>query len=327
VAGSRRSGVTLIELLAVIVIMSLLLGFAVYYMQGANRDLGVVASTDHVAGLFRTAQQHARTTSSPAWVVLDTRGNSAHVLLKETVGEWHLEEDPKGAGAGAGAFGRDAVVSGGKSVPGRVGSGIELSGSGTIRCPEVPLQDPSQGLALELWYLRTAGRGRGVLARVGADVEISCESDGRIAARVGALNVSSGNARLPLDSWCLIQLVYSGRDLRLLLNRIPAAQAVGAASWTAGQPLVVGDSKAGATGVVDEIRVGLILPQERFTLPAEVAFDFAAGTALPPDGILVLGYDAEGRLDPAFGRAFTFALKSPADRREITISQSGSVQR
>ena len=63
--GGRR-GVTVLELLAVIVIMSMLLGFAVFYMQGANQDLGVHASVNHVAGLFRLAQQHARTTSSPA---------------------------------------------------------------------------------------------------------------------------------------------------------------------------------------------------------------------------------------------------------------------
>ena len=100
-SGTGRRGVTLLELLAVIVIISMLLGFAVYYMQGANRDLGVVASVNHVAGLFRIAQQHARTTSSPAWVALDTRGNTAYVLLKETVGEWHLEPDPKGGGTGA----------------------------------------------------------------------------------------------------------------------------------------------------------------------------------------------------------------------------------
>jgi hypothetical protein len=42
---------------------------------------------------------------------------------------------------------------------------------------------------------------------------------------------------------------------------------------------------------------------------------------------VVVGYDAEGRLDPAFGRAFSFGIKSSADRRGITISQSGSVQR
>jgi prepilin-type N-terminal cleavage/methylation domain-containing protein len=327
-AGAGRRGVTLLELLAVIVIISMLLGFAVFYMQSANRDLGVVASVNHVAGLFRLAHQHARTTSSPAWVVLDTRGNSAYVLLKETVGEWHLEPDAKGGGTGAGAFGRDAAITGGKSVPGRVGQGLELSGSGSVRCPEVPLQDPSQGIAIELWFLRLPGRSRGILARVGAEIEIAAETDGQISARVGALSVRSGNQlRLPLDTWCHVQMIFSGRDLRLLLNRIPAGIAVGAGAWTPGQPLVVGDPKSGVTGVVDEIRVGLILPQERYTLPSEVTFELPAGFPLPADGAVVVGYDAEGRLDPAFGRAFSFGIKSSADRRGITISQSGSVQR
>lgn len=321
-----RRGVTVLELLAVIVIMSMLLGFAVFYMQGANQDLGVHASVNHVAGLFRLAHQHARTTSSPAWVVLDTRGNVAHVLLKETVGEWHLEQDASGK-QGEGAFGRDAVVQGGKAVPGRIGQGVELGGSGVIRCPEVPLQDPAQGLSLELWFLRAGGRSRAVLAKVGNDVELAAEVNGELQARVGALSVRSAGLRVPLDAWCHVLLIYSGRDLRLFLNRVPAGMAAGAAAWAAGQPLIVGDTKSGLVGIVDEIRVGLILPQERFSLPAQVSFDFQPGYAPPADGFVVVGYDGEGRLDPAFGKAFSFAIKSSSDRRPITISQSGSVQR
>jgi len=323
--GSRR-GVTVLELLAVIVIMSMLLGFAVYYMQGANQDLGVHASVNHVAGLFRLAHQHARTTSSPAWVVLDTRGNAVHVLLKETVGEWHLEQDPSG-NPGQGAFGRDAVVQGRKPVQGRVGERVELGGSGVIRCPEVPLQDPAQGIALELWFLRTGGRSRAILAKVGNDVELAAEINGEVQARVGGLTVRSAGLRVPLDAWCHAQLIYSGRDLRLFLNRVPAGMAAGAAVWAAGQPLIVGDAKSGLVGIVDEIRVGLILPQERFALPAQVTFDFLPGFAPPADGFVVVGYDGEGRLDPAFGKAFSFGIKSSSDRRAITISQSGSVQR
>ena len=323
--GGRR-GVTVLELLAVIVIMSMLLGFAVFYMQGANRDLGLHASANHVAGLFRLAHQHARTTSSPAWVVLETRENAAHLLLKETVGEWHLEQDPAGK-QGQGAFGRDAVVENGKAVQGRVGQGVEFQGGGYIRCPEIPLQDPAQGLALELWMMRRGGRNRAVLAKVGSDVELSAETNGEISARVGGLGVRSAGMRVPLDAWCHVLMIWSGRDLRLFLNRVPAGTAAGPATWTAGQPLVVGDSKSGLVGVVDEIRVGLILPQDRFRLPPEVSFEFKPGFTPPPDGAVVVGYDPEGRLDPAFGKAFGFDLKSAADRRTLTISQSGSVQR
>jgi hypothetical protein len=305
-------------MLAVITIFSLMLAMSVFFMQNANRDLGVSAAIGHVAGLLRLAQQHARTTSSPAWVVLDTKENQAHALLKETVGEWHLED--------ATGFGSPAQITGGSKVPGRVGQGVLFQGSGTIQCGEVPLFAPDQGIAIELWFLRRPGRSRGVLARVADQVELAAETNGRISGRVGGLSVDSGNVRLPQDSWCYVQLIYSGRDLRIFLNRTPCGLVAGSTSWTPG-PFQVGDARAGITGIVDEVRLSLITPQDRFPLAAECAFDFAPGFTVPPDGKVIIGFDPEGRLDPSLPPPFTFGVKSSADRKGLTILLSGAVQR
>jgi prepilin-type N-terminal cleavage/methylation domain-containing protein len=317
---SRRrgvSGLTLIEMLTVITVFAMLLAFSIVFMQNANRDLGVAAGLGHVAGLLRIAQQHARTTAAPAWVVLDTTENAAHALLKETVGEWHLED-----GTG---FGAPAQVTGGTRVPGRVGQGILFAGSGTIQCGEVPVFAPNQGVAVELWYLRRPGRSRGVLARIGDQLELAAETDGRISGRVGTLQVHSDQVRLPADAWCWVQLVYSGRDLRLFLNRNPCGTTAGSTAWTPG-PFQVGDARAGVSGIVDEIRLSLIVPQERFALAPECRFDFSPSFKVPPDGKVVLGFDAEGRLEPPPAPPFTFAVRSPADRRELTVQLSGALQ-
>ncbi len=299
-------------------IFSLMLALSVAFMQNANKDLGVSAAVSHIAGLLRLGQQHARTTTSPAWVVLDTKERQAHVLLKETVGEWHLED-----GTG---FGAPAQVTGGTRVPGRVGQGVLFQGSGTILCGDVPQFAPEQGIAIELWFLRRPGRSRGVLARVTDQVELAAETNGQISGHVGALRVDSGNLRLPQDSWCYVQLIYSGRDLRLFLNRTPCGQVAGTAAWTPGA-FQVGDARAGVSGIVDEVRLSLITPQDRFSLAPECEFEFAPTFQVPPDGKVVIGFDPEGRLEPSLTPPFTFAVKSTADKRALTILLSGAVQR
>src|SRR5213083_513299 len=142
-----RRGVTLLELLTVVIIFSIMLSLTAVFMQGANRDLGVAAAANHAVGVLRVAHQQSRSSSAPSWVVLDTKQNRIFLLLKETVGEWHLE-DSTGTTT-SGAFGRDAKVSGGTPDRGRVGKGMHLSANATISCGEVPLYAPDQGLAIE----------------------------------------------------------------------------------------------------------------------------------------------------------------------------------
>jgi prepilin-type N-terminal cleavage/methylation domain-containing protein len=323
-SGRRsRRGVTLLELIIVVVIFSMLLGFTIYLLKGANRDLGVTATANQLAGLLRAARQLARTDASPTWVVLRTGDQTAYVLVKETVGEWHFEEQ---GGPERGAFGKVAQIKSGTPVPGRVGRAIKLGGSGTIHCGEVPVYAPDQGVAIELWFLRTHGKvGRGVLATIGGEVELSVETDGHVQGRVGGLRVSSGGARVPNDSWCHVQLIYSGRDLRLLLNHSQVAQAAGKANGTLNSAFVVGDARGGFAGLVDEVRLSLIVPRDTVQLPAEVSFELVSGVTAGPDGEAVIPFDAEGRLGlPA---EVVIAVKSPTERREVTVGKGGNVRR
>src|SRR6185295_19267910 len=114
--------------LTVVVIFSILLGLAVTFMQGANNDLGVAAAANGAVGVLRVAHQESRSSSSPCWVVFDTKGGRIFLLVKETVGEWHLEDMVT-----TGAFGKDGKVNGGTPAQvGRIGKGILLSGSSSI---------------------------------------------------------------------------------------------------------------------------------------------------------------------------------------------------
>jgi len=319
--SAPRRGVTLLELLTVLVIFSLLLGLTAAFLQGANRDLGVSAAANHAVGVLHVAHQESRSSAAPSWVVLDTKLNRLYLLSKETVGEWHLEDL-----ATTGAFGKDGKVTGGSLVKGRVGNGIQLSGSASIAFGEVPTYAPDQGIAIEFWFLRRSGRGRGVLASVGDAVEISAEADGRIEARVGAIRASSGQIHLPNDAWCYLQAIYSGRELKLILNRREVQSVAGKMELPRGLNFSVGGS--GFTGIVDEVRLGLIIPREEYYLPGECSFAFKPGYVVPESGEMVIAFDAEGRLDPSVSpQPFSFTIKSPAAQQEITVGPGGTLQR
>jgi len=304
-----------------VVIFSILLGLAVTFLQGANKDLGVASAANGAVGVLRMAHQQSRSTSSPSWVVLDTKANRIYLLLKETIGEWHLEDMVT-----TGAFGKDGKVSGGGSQAqvARVGKGIQLSGSASIAFGEVPLLVPEQGLAIELWFLRRSGRGRGVLCTIGSDVEVVSESDGHVEAKVGALRATSGQMRVPVDAWCHLQVMFSGRELRLILNRREVQAVQGKADWARGGVFTVGGS--GFTGIVDEVRLGLILPRDEVQLPAEVTIA-VEGVQVPESGEVVIAFDSEGRLDPSVTpQPFSFVVKSTADAKRISVGPGGTLQ-
>lgn len=313
---------TLLELLTVLVIFSILLGITAAIMQGANRDLGVSAAANRASGMLRVAHQESRSSAAPSWVVFDTKQGRIFMLMKETVGEWHLEDD--NGGTTTGAFGRDAKLNNAKLVPARVGKGAQLSGSASIACGAVPDYTADQGISVEFWFLRRSGRGRGTLASAGDAVEISSESDGHVEAKVGTLRATSSPMCIPNDAWCLCQVVYSGRELKLILNRREVQTVAGKTELPRGVPFNVGGS--GFTGIIDEVRLGLIIPREEYYLPAECTMTFK-GTPVPDNGEVVVAFDSEGRLEPSVRWPFEFSIKSPTSEQAISVGPGGTLMR
>lgn len=326
-AGRGSRGVTLLELIAVVVIFSLLLAFSIGYMRLADQDLGVTAAAHHIVALLRGAHQASRGDASPAWVVLRTRENSVFMMAKEVIGEWHFEDPPE-----EGAFGKRARITGGSLIPGRVGQALLLNG-GQVDAGEVPVLDPGQGIAVECWVAWQPAGGRQILCTAGRVLEVAIEGDGRVQARLGGLTVSSRDLRImpgfPQPLWCPLQVLYGGGELRLYLNdRLVEAKA-GPLTWPGEVPFAVGDRNAPFKGAVDELRLSLILPRDVYDLPGQARFEI-----LPPavpdaqTGEYVIHFDPEGRLDPArHSSPVRFSLKSPAGERTIEVGLDGTVRR
>ncbi len=97
--GAARSGMTLLELLVVIVLICILMGMTVYFVQSRGSDLGVDASANQVASQLRGVHQMARSNAIPGWVLINFRQNSVSMLVGETIGEWHFEESAPDEGA------------------------------------------------------------------------------------------------------------------------------------------------------------------------------------------------------------------------------------
>jgi len=265
-------GVTLLELVVVIVILALLLGLSIALFSGANRDLGVRASANQLVAVLRGARDEARSAHAPAWVVVHTGENSVVAMTKETVGEWHFEDTVT-----TGAFGRNARVTNGQHVPARVGMGFRLSGSTSIDCGEIPLYAPDQGLAIEFWLQRFGGTSRQIVCTVGTWLELAIDVSGRVVANFGGFSLNSGDVYLRSpDAWFYLQLVYDGREAQLFINDALIVARAGRAPWSKAAPLVVG-GKGGVSGVIDEVRVGIILPREKYFLPPETKFELPPG--------------------------------------------------
>ncbi|MBI2901482.1 MAG: prepilin-type N-terminal cleavage/methylation domain-containing protein [Planctomycetes bacterium] len=321
---NHRAGVTLIEVVVVIVIISLLLGLSVALYRNANRDLGVRAAAGHLVAVLRAARDEARATRSPAWVVLDVAGNAVYAMTKETAGEWHFEDTVT-----TGAFGKNGRVTNGVLVPGRVGSALQMTGSTTVDCGEFPVYAEDQGVAIEFWFYRVDAPRRQMLCAIGPQLEMSIEANGQLVARIGTATLSSGSVTFRgSDRWYRIHLVFNGREAQLVVNDALLATGAVTMKWTKGQALVLGASKGGCQGILDEFRVSLIFARERYLLPSEAKFDLPQGYLAPKQTEFVIHFDGEGRLDPRkHSNQLRIKIKSPAEEKEITINPTGMVQR
>ena len=128
---------------------------------------------------------------------------------------------------------------------------------------------------------------------------------------------------MPLESWCRLQFVHSGRESRLSLNGREVARVAGTLNWPGPLPFTVGGQGFG--GLVDEIRLGLVIPRNEYMLPAECAFSFPENVQVPKEGDVVIAFDSEGRLD--MPEEFRFTIRSSEASTEIRIGPSGTLQR
>src|SRR5258705_331541 len=100
-AGFRASGFTLVELLAVLAIISVVGGLSAGAFQLARRSYAFSASAARVEGIIRAARNAALENGAPSRAVIDAAKGEAVGYAFESVGEWGFEEAADGIALGA----------------------------------------------------------------------------------------------------------------------------------------------------------------------------------------------------------------------------------
>ena len=256
-----------------------------------------------------------------------TAPHSYYMMTAETVGMWHFES--RDGTQTPGALGRNASLSRVRTVQGRVGNAFELKASSTIDCGEIPIITEKQGIAVDFWLWRRPSQGRQTLCTIGEEFEIRLNDTGKPQVRIGSLKLSGpNNLVIPFETWVHLMFVYNGMEARLFLNKTPIATVTGDAKWTKNSPLEIGAEGKGYVGIIDEFRVGIIVPRDETLLPTEVEFKFPPATILPNQKEYWINFDSEGRLDPRIHtKPVQFKVKSITDEQQIGIPMTGIVTR
>lgn len=189
----KPRGITLLEMVVVLMIIAMMASLAVALLQGASKSLSVPATATHLDSLARTARLHARLQGAPAWILFDTRERQISVLAKEPYGMWHFER-MTGTGRGsttAGAYGRDASFQGSQAAAfaaGKVGQGVVVNSDTVIELPNIPFWHPRQGVSIEFWINRAESSSDQTLLTLNGSPMLTLEQIGasiRDCARCG----------------------------------------------------------------------------------------------------------------------------------------------
>jgi prepilin-type N-terminal cleavage/methylation domain-containing protein len=329
-AERRPAGFTLLELLLVMAIIGVLLGFGV----GAFNKL---AAVDRVAaGQIRDALRMARSLAvaegAPASVVVEPAAGEVYGLGLRAAGNWHFEE---GRGAGWPLEARlppDVGV-----VEGLIGSGLQLGRDQPLSIVDLPSSfDSPDGFGIDVALRPDADpRPMRLLEREGAwglrldeddHLEVTIHLDAKPSPEEFRLTTG---ARLPADRWSRVRVVFDGRTLHVAVDgaRVgedtlfsPARRmALGADPGVS-----TGRGGEGTTvpyrGGLDELRLASVVRGDHETIPPDVVLEGEPR---------VLHLDAGGRLDPAWHAApvtISFRAGEPPVRTVIEYGLLGSVR-
>jgi prepilin-type N-terminal cleavage/methylation domain-containing protein len=249
-------GLTMMELLAVILIISMMLGFSgtVYWrMSKAFKEQGAAAELD-VA--LRQVRNSAITANAPAFVELDVENKRVVPWVYKTVGFWHFE-DRSSYGRTSGPY-HQGIMRGADLFPdGKIGKCVRLHDGACVDVGSDPDFDLQDGGYLEA-YIRPA------TADFNGDSFIFFKKNSysfRVGLR-GVLMGNAGNKTLKAESyhivpgrWTKVAFTWDRQSTRILVDDGIVAVGPGSKPPLSDYPLLIGHETASLDGLVDEARV------------------------------------------------------------------------
>lgn len=301
--AARRRGMTLIELLLVMALLALMMGFGLGMI--ASMDLGTYGASGLVRGVLRSANQWAMARQATARVRLDPATGRVTAEGLAVVGTWQFEDDPPRA-----AFGLDGELAGAELVDdGFVGRALHLDprvSEGAYLSPvqNDPAFDLTNGFLIQV-ALRPEGERRARLLKLGESLQLEVTQRQGLVLTVATQRydeetgrpVSAGNAVLESpdavlepDRWNRVLVGYDRARFVIAVEGVElAALPEEAEVLPVKGPLVIGGGQRPWAGSVDSLVISVVGAQEIHQLPS--------GVQLAPDCPREVVFDAGGGLD------------------------------
>jgi len=309
--GNCRSGITLIELVVVIALMSLMLAVGVgVWIRFRQNSTGQEAHA-RLAAMARRARVFALEESAESRMILDVKNRSFRAEGLRLLGMWQMEgasDQRNKPGLEVGFAGRELSAVGaiyrtaaGRPVDGYRGGGVFLTEASSLFMTDPAFVFPAGG---ELsCYLRperdskVSGRRQSIFTR-GKELQFFINIQGELEARSGSATFSTGH-RLAVGRWSHVKFSFGPAELSVAVDGVVRGRLSPGdlpSRKEDGLPIVLGGDGEGQfpfVGTVDEPAIRRMVREEPYTLPGHI--ELVAPTPevrFAPDGMLDRRYHA-----------------------------------
>ncbi len=309
----HRSGFSLVELLAVMAILSVLAGLSVAALAKAGRGNVLELAQRRCKAALGAARVNARERGSPASLTLHP-GDPAVMVLKLARDAATLHFDDGGQLKTAAGRGHQAeLVQASLAAGGTVRDCVRLKSKSAVVFPALEQFAPHGGFRIVMDVEAAAEGGVGVLARHGTAFQFTREADGsltlqlEIEGRQEVVKLATPKDAVPSGRWTRVEAGFDGTSAWIAVHRVVEARkdlasaddpaGILCLARDGGEPELVRTTLGGGgfEGALDEVRLVTTEEQESSTIEGSVIFDLQVP--------LTITFDAEGRLDPRFHQA------------------------
>ena len=291
-----RRGLTLLELLLVMVVMGIVMGIGVGSF--ASLDPGRSSAIEIVRGALRSAVNSAKARRAPAVVRVDLKAGELTPRGLEVVGTWHFESADL-----TGAFGVKGVSTGARLASGYLGEAVEFPAGANARVEFGIQDDPSfefgEGFAIECLiapdtassaHAISVGHVFGLYVLATGAVRVWFVSVDLEGEPSGQVVLDSDAGELLAGRWSRVRAEYDRRELSLWIDGVRVRQLAteeGVAKVAA--PLMLGGGQKAFVGRIDELILSAWEAGEPRVLPQSVT--------LEPGAPEEIWFDGAGHLD------------------------------
>lgn len=330
-------GMTLLEIMVVIVIIGILMTIGVGVWLRFRKSSVEIEAYQRLAAACRRARVFALEEGAESSLVLAPDRRSFHAEGLRLVGLWHLEHSAgkraAGFDASTGFAGRDLQFHGGRRDVGYRGDGLRFSDGGRILLEDAEFRFPAGG-QVSFWLLpdrdSAAERLKQTLLARGKELSLVINIEGRLEARSGSAVLITRDYRLAVRRWSRVTFAFSPEELTIAVDGAVRARAPGdlPSAKEDGLPLVLCAAEDGQfpfDGVIDEIALRRMVREPEFRLGARLLMDS------PLDRVR---FDAAGMLDRRWHNGPARIVLSAPDvekpgglsSRAVSVSLTGEIR-